>query len=315
MDERERQKRIAERLREMSKGDVPPHIEDVGDGPLGEVERELNRAITSFDDLHKERLLFSVGPVVVFRWRNEAGWPVDYVSPNVTALTGYPLSDFISGIRAYASLIHPEDLAHVTDEVKTYSERGVAWFVHDPYRLRRSDGRLIWVSDYTVVRRDETGAVTHYFGYIVDSTESMEQARSLARREKALEQVSTPILQVWEGVLAMPVLGTVNEARAAHMTEALLGEVTRSRTAVAILDLTGLEEVDTHTMDHIIRMVQAVSLLGCQCLISGISPNGARVIVGLGVPLEALRTFATLRAALAHALEITESETWAERGA
>jgi rsbT co-antagonist protein RsbR len=302
MEQSERMQQIAARLHAMASGDAPPPIATIGEDDLGEVERALNRAIASLDGLLEERLLFSVGPVVVFRWRATEGWPVEYVSPNVADLTGYPLSDILSGARPYASLIHPDDLAHVTDEVSTNSARGAAWFVHDAYRLQRSDGQCIWVSDYTVIRRDATGAITHYFGYIADITESMEQARALARSEEVLRQVSTPILQVWDGVLAMPVLGAVDAPRAAQMMDTLLGEVARGSSTVAILDLTGLEDIDSATMDHLMCMVRAVSLLGCTCLLSGISPGVARLIVNLGIPAADLRTFGTLRGALAHAL-------------
>lgn len=130
----------------------------------------------------------------------------------------------------------------------------------------------------------------------------------LQKTEAAVQQLKTPVLRVWDGVLAMPVLGSVDEERAAHMTETLLQEVSSEAVSVAVLDLTGLDEVDGATMEYLVRMVSAVQLLGCKCVVSGISPAVARVIVGLGIDIRTLSTFATLQSALAHALKLTQGK-------
>jgi rsbT co-antagonist protein RsbR len=293
------QKRIealAERLAAMADHRVPSLLTHTADDPLGQAEHQLNRLIEKHSATAQEELLFEIGPIVVFRWRNAEGWPVEYVSPNVTHLTGYPRQDFLSGARPYAGLIHHDDIARVTEEVQTNSQGGGAWFEHRPYRVIRNGGRTVWVADYTVIRRDLSGVITHYFGYIFDITERIEQQRTLLR------QLIIPVLQVWKGVLALPVLGAVDEDRAAQMTETLLHEVSRSSASVAILDLTGVENIDTSTMNHLIGMVRAVGLLGCRCVISGIAPSVAKVVVGLDVDLHDLVTFGTLEGALSHAL-------------
>ena len=118
---------------------------------LGELERQVNRLIRSSNAHLQERLLFAIGPVVVFCWQSREGWPVDYVSSNVEDLTGYPVDEFASGHRAYATLIHKDDLAHVVEEVTSNSTSDVAWFVHQPYRILRADGKALWVADYTVI--------------------------------------------------------------------------------------------------------------------------------------------------------------------
>ncbi|MDI1479764.1 PAS domain-containing protein [Polyangium sp. y55x31] len=303
MDHAARMRRIAETLARLVDEEVPALIDTIDDGPLGDIEREVNRTITSLVVRLEERLLFRVGPVVVFRWRAEPSWPVEYVSPNVLDLTGYPAEEFLSFTRTFSDLILPEDVPRITEELRTFEASRAEWFTQSPYRIRRRDGRTIWVSDHAVIHRDPwTREVTHYFGYIFDSTAHIEQSIRLQQNELALRKLASPVLQVWDGVLAMPVVGALDEARAAHMTDTLLQAITHGGIKVSVIDLTGLDDVDAPTLEHIVRMVRAAELLGSRCLVSGISTRVASAIVSLGLDVTKLHTFATLSAALGHAL-------------
>lgn len=305
----ERIQRITAVLKRLVNEELPERLDVVADGPVGELEQEVNRTIEALDARLQERLLFSIGPVVVFRWRNSEGWPVEYVSTNVGDLTGFSAEAFMSRRQIYSDLIVKDDLPRVFDEVQRYSAAGTQWFAHEPYRLIRADGQTVWVSDYSVIRRDAAGVITHYFGYLFDITDRIAELHRLEKSENMIRQLKTPVLRVWDGILAMPVLGAVDEERAAQMTETLLAEVSGQTVRVAVLDLTGLEEVDGGTMEHLVRMVRAVQLLGCKCVVSGISPAVARVIVDLGIDIAMLSTFATLQSALAYALKWSEKKT------
>jgi rsbT co-antagonist protein RsbR len=304
----ERIQRAAMVLKRLVDEELLERLVVVDDGPLGQLELTVNRTIDALDARLQERLLFSIGPVVLFRWRNSEGWPVEYVSTNVAELTGYTAEVFLERQQVYSDLIVKDDLPRVFEEVQRFSAAGVHWFMHEPYRLVRADGQTIWVSDYSVVRRDSAGAITHYFGYLFDITERIEEIGRLEKNEQIIRELKTPVLRVWDGVLAMPVLGAVDEERAAQMTDTLLQEVSSEAMSVAVLDLTGLDEVDGATMEYLVRMVRAVQLLGCKCVVSGISPAVARVIVGLGMDTTTLSTFATLQSALAYALKLSESK-------
>lgn len=306
LSDEERIVRIISVLKRLGNEELPDRLELGSDGLLGDLEREVNRTIDMTDARIQERLLFSVGPVVLFRWRNTEGWPVEYVSANVADLTGHSADAFMSRKQIYSDLIPKEDLPRVFEEVQRFSAAGSDWFVHDPYRLLRPDGQTVWVSDYSVIRRDSQGNITHYLGYLFDITDRIEELERLAKSETIIKQIKTPVLQVWDGILAMPVLGSVDEERAAQMTESLLNEVSGHSVNVAVLDLTGLEEVDGATMEHLVRMVRAVQLLGVKCVVSGISPAVARVIVELGIDTAMLSTFATLQSALGYALKWSE---------
>lgn len=293
---------LVRRVRSIADAGLPEPIGAPGDDALGELEREVNHLIRASDARLQERLLFAVGPVVVFRWQNREGWPIEYVSPNVEQLTGYPLEDFASGRRPYASLIHETDLPQVFEEVTSNSKSGATWFVHQPYRILHADGRPLWIADYTVILRDEREVITHYFGYIMDITDQVEQMSRLRAQEQAIERMSSPVLQVGRGVLAVPVLGTLHGDRAARMTDDLLSAISRGGARTAILDLTGLLEIDTATIESLLRTSRAVGLLGCRCVLSGISPMVATLIVRLGLEAQSLTTVATLQDALELAL-------------
>ncbi|MDF0553325.1 diguanylate cyclase [Kamptonema sp. UHCC 0994] len=144
--------------------------------------------------LEREEHLFTNGPVTIFRWKPEEKWPVEYVSQNVVQF-GYQASDFISKKLFYANIIHPEDLARVMAEVKSYSEAGVKSFEQN-YRIVKGDGLSRWVYDFTSVVRNSIGEISYYDGYVLDITESKLAQISLcqqAERERLVGQIQARI--------------------------------------------------------------------------------------------------------------------------
>ena len=129
-----------------------------------------------------------------------------------------------------------------------------------------------------------------------------EQQRLIQRQQETIHALATPILEIWEGVLTMPLIGVVDSRRAAQMTSALLEAIRASGARFAIVDLTGVEVMDSATADHLLRLVRAARLLGSACVLSGISPSVSVSLVDLGVELGGLRTFGSLRQALGYAL-------------
>ena len=134
----------------------------------------------------------------------------------------------------------------------------------------------------------------------------------IGRQEDAIRAMSTPILRLWDGVLTMPVIGLVDSVRAAQMMERLLEAITESRARFTILDLTGVELLDTHAISHLLSLVRACALLGTTCLVSGISARMAQSIVSINMDLGEISTFNTLEAALRHAIQ--QSLKQASRG-
>lgn len=120
-----------------------------------------------------ELALFAAGPVVLFKWRNDEGWPVEWVSPNVESVFGYTAKQFTSGAISYRECIHKSDVARVEAEVDVAFENNVIELIHEPYRIWRSDGTLRWLQEMTHLRRAD-GEVTHFVGYVVDITDGLE---------------------------------------------------------------------------------------------------------------------------------------------
>ncbi len=125
-----------------------------------------------------------------------------------------------------------------------------------------------------------------------------EKQGLIERQQQLIRALSTPIIEVWEGVLTAPVVGSLDDGRAMELTENLLERITRSRSRAAIIDLTGVDTIDSATAMHLIRIVRAVQLLGAKAFISGLSPSAAQTIVDLGIDLSGLPTRANLREAL-----------------
>ena len=118
-------------------------------------------------------------------------------------------------------------------------------------------------------------------------------------------ELSTPVVKLWDGVLALPMIGTLDSARTQVVMETLLQRIVETGSAVAILDITGVPTVDTLVAQHLLKTIAAARLMGADCIISGVRPQIAQTIVHLGVDLGNVTTKATLADAFALALQRT----------
>ena len=126
------------------------------------------------------------------------------------------------------------------------------------------------------------------------------QIDTIEKQRVAIRELSTPIIEVWAGVLCAPIVGVLDSVRASEMTSALLNTVVETKASLAIIDITGIEAMDTQATDHFLRMARAIRLLGAECALSGVHPNVARTIVHMGIDLGDIASFRTLRDALQH---------------
>ena len=122
------------------------------------------------------------------------------------------------------------------------------------------------------------------------------------RQQQELMELSTPVVTLWDGVLALPVIGTLDSSRTQVVMENLLQRIVETGALIAIIDITGVPTVDTLTAQHLLKTVAAARLMGADCIISGIRPQIAQTIVHLGVDLGTVVTKATLADAFAIAL-------------
>jgi rsbT co-antagonist protein RsbR len=127
----------------------------------------------------------------------------------------------------------------------------------------------------------------------------------IADQAAAMLELSTPVIRLWEGVIAVPLVGTLDSARTQLVMEKLLETLVATGADHAVLDITGVPTVDTEVAQHLLKTVSAARLLGAECIISGIRPQVAHTIVSLGIEFGDIATKATLADALAHALTST----------
>jgi len=136
------------------------------------------------------------------------------------------------------------------------------------------------------------------------TTEIFQRSREeiIARQQQEMMELSTPVVKLWDEILALPLIGTLDSARTQVVMESLLQEIVRSEASIAIIDITGVPTVDTLVAQHLLKTVAAARLMGADCIISGIRPQIAQTIVHLGVELTDVSTKATLADAFEIAL-------------
>jgi rsbT co-antagonist protein RsbR len=161
------------------------------------------------------------------------------------------------------------------------------------------DGGAIAVfRDVTVQKRLEDDIARH----------SQSNVELVERLRLALDELSTPVLEVWDEILALPVVGVIDTQRSAQMTERVLAEVVAKRSKFVIVDLTGVEIVDTSTADRLIKLARSVAMLGAECVISGIQPAVAQTLIDLGVEISNLFPRRNLKRALDYCISRSRRE-------
>ncbi|HEX5434199.1 MAG TPA: STAS domain-containing protein [Candidatus Angelobacter sp.] len=125
----------------------------------------------------------------------------------------------------------------------------------------------------------------------------------IVRQQQEMMELSTPVVKLWEGILALPIIGTLDSARTQVIMENLLGAIVQTNSRVAIIDITGVPTVDTLVAQHLLKTVTAARLMGAECIISGVRPQIAQTIVHLGIDLGQITTKAKLADAFALALQ------------
>lgn len=136
------------------------------------------------------------------------------------------------------------------------------------------------------------------------TVKAFQQAREdvIHRQNEELLELSTPVVKLWDGILALPMIGTLDSARTLVVMESLLEKIVETGSEIAIIDITGVPTVDTLVAQHLLKTVTAIRLMGAECIISGIRPQIAQTIVHLGIDLQGIMTKANLSDALALAL-------------
>lgn len=147
-----------------------------------------------------------------------------------------------------------------------------------------------------------------------DQTQQLTlQMKELEERDEMIRSLSTPLTQVWEGVVMVPVVGILDSARAKQLTESILEYIANTKTELVILSIEGIAAIDTQTANYLLRTINAVKLMGSEIIVTGIRPDVATALVGLGTDLSSIVTHSTMREGLNYAfaklgLKVTKSQ-------
>lgn len=188
--------------------------------------RQMQEALAQ-ENRRREELeqIVNQSPAIVFLWRNQPGWPVEFVSDSIRQL-GYTPADFLAAGMPFSQIVHPDDLTRVGAEVADYSARHVNEFAQT-YRIFNKRGELRWIDDRTWIRRDATGAITHYQGIVMDITER----KQAAEHQVATMQGLRAVLEMADLLIAAPDLEELYR-RAVELSRSRLG---LERTAILLV--------------------------------------------------------------------------------
>lgn len=232
-------------------------------------------------------------------WATDAGGAHVYFNRRWYEFTG--LTEEESRGFGFAEALHPED------RERTLRRWESAWRDGEPYEIEyrfysRPRDEYRWFLTRAVPVRDDAGRVVQWVGTCTDIEEQKRMEEALAalnlERERLLEEVSTPVVPVWHGVLVLPIVGSLDTARMQKATDAALAEVRRTGAWACIIDITGARLTDSHAVANLTNLVRALRLVGAEATVTGVGPHAAQSLVGLGLDLEGMRTRRTLAQAL-----------------
>ncbi|CCO49631.1 putative Globin domain fused with STAS (Sulphate Transporter and Anti-Sigma factor antagonist) domain protein [Vibrio nigripulchritudo SOn1] len=170
------------------------------------------------------------------------------------------------------------------------------------FTKRMYDGSL-YSDEYSALVTAFT-KLLHMDTTIVVETYSSLINRRISEQSEALLAMSTPVTMIWQDILMLPIVGIIDSKRAQDIMSAVLGKIADARAKIFIMDISGVAVVDTAVANHFIKITKATRLMGCECLVSGVSPAIAQTMVQLGINVGEVRTNATLRDALEEAFNI-----------
>jgi len=166
------------------------------------------------------------------------------------------------------------------------------------------NGRTVPIEYTAASLKNGDGEVVGGLEYIIDITERVRQEKKLKEQSRTIMEISTPAIKLWDRVVILPVVGVVDSLRAQQMMNTMLEKIMDTSAKVIILDIQGVAAVDTAVANHLIKIAKATKLMGCRCIISGISPAVAETLVQLGIELGDIATNSTLQDALSDAFSI-----------
>ena len=226
-------------------------------------------------------------------------------NPGAERIKGYRTEEIIG--KHFSCFYPPEALQRnlPEQELKTAAKEGR--FEDEGWRVKK-DGSSFWANVILTALRDKDGKLCGYGKMTRDLTERKQAEERIQQQAKEIMELSTPVMQVWKGVVAAPLIGSLDSQRTQQFMERLLNRIVETNSPVALVDIMGVPAIDTQTAQHLIETISAVRLLGAQVILTGVRPAIAQTLVHLGIDLSDIITRSSMAAGLQVALDFLKLE-------
>jgi rsbT co-antagonist protein RsbR len=240
---------------------------------------------------------------------NAKDYAIIILDPRGHVLTWSAAAEKLKGYRPeeilgkhFSTFYTKEDVARGKCEQELEATIRDGRFEDEGWRIRK-DGTRFWANVVLTTLRDPQGQIRGFGKITRDLTERKHAEDQLRQQSREiLEMATVPVVQVWEGILLVPLIGMLDSVRTQQLMERLLQRITDTNSPVAVLDITGVPTIDTQTAQHLIETIKAVHYIGAEVVLTGVRPAIAQTLVHLGIDLSNALTRASLVAGLREAL-------------
>ena len=221
-------------------------------------------------------------------------------NPGAERIKGYRQEEILG--KHFSCFYPPESVQRglPEQELKTAAKEGR--FEDEGWRVRK-DGKQFWANAIITALRDKDGTLRGYGKVTRNLTERKQAEERIQQQSREIMELSTPVMQVWQGVVVAPLIGSLDSNRTQQFMERLLSRIVETNSPMALVDIMGVPTIDTQTAQHLIETISAVRLLGAQVVLTGVRPAIAQTLVHLGIDLSDITTRSSLAAGLLVALE------------
>lgn len=294
---------LVEGTRRISAGELTTRID------ANQVVGELHPLATSFNSMaetleqheinlreaeQRYRTLIEQIPNVVYTTALDASRTTFYISPRIESLLGVAATEWLEDPQSWIKYVHPEDRQRALDNIHEQFDSATGVFRCE-YRMLTHDNHTVWVRDEGVMIDNQNGTPSMVQGTLSDITERKHAEEIIKMQQDTLRELSTPLLHIADSIMLMPLVGTLDSQRSQQMMTFILKGIEQHHARIVILDITGVAVVDTQVANALIQTARAIELLGARVLLTGVRPEVAQAMVGLGIDLSSIVTHSTLQ--------------------
>ena len=222
-------------------------------------------------------------------------------NPGSEAIMGYRPNEIIG--QHFSRFYSSEDVQRGKPQMELKVATAEGRTEDEGWRMKK-DGSRFWANEVITALRDQGGTLCGFGKVMRDLTERKRAEEKATLQAREILEIATPVIQIWDGVLMAPLVGTLDSERTQQLMERLLERIVETNSAVALLDVTGVPTIDTRTAQHLAETTTSVRLLGAQAVLTGVRPAIAQTLAHLGVDLGDITTRSSLAAGLRVALNL-----------